>query len=1501
MKKSIRIASFLLSFIIFISLFIPSDSYAQVWSDGTAGSESLSALSSLKEIHVPEYEFLPASQKWMDYVADQKPAEFENIQYSYTDKVVVLNQNVTDKIASAGQLILGKSEQKFNPRKIIEQGGYIPITLLDSAASEKGKSIQPGSIVVDENTATAFKVVAPVTDCPINSYFKGNYSIAQPELHEIISDFTLTDQTIALTRGNISGFAKNVEGSFIKPDALPISPMGNDTNTGFKYISKNPMINFSFKDVALEGHTPSGGMVEVKLSGGLGIDGIDLSAKYSGFGGYKIGMVVKQECYLAVTLKAELNEELWIPLLGIDVNLGIGRITGGLFIIVNLDGSLRLYIEAREYTDNFIGIAGKTAFYVPITFRPAYELRKIKMDGDVSIDAKLSGAIRGGAKMGIEIFGLELVGAGAFIGAGLNTIIEGKNLEITVFGIVEAYVALLGKHFNLINYRPTIVEKKQRNTAGLKITIKEAFIKPGLVGGIMEVQTDDENDADGYAPAPGIEYRVKVVPEGVNPDADSPQIRYYASNTADGSADYDFTNTEGTFYQKDLVCKKTDTVYIEFKKDGGIYECDGVSPWLPFKRITLTQADYFSEFATGQVEPVKTIWWEAPIGTAADQRSQMTYYENGIVGISLDTGGMARTQTDEFGFFNTQNPLKIKSTAKGALGGTYMIIPNLIDIRPNTKFTCTIDINGEALLSVGCYVEPKANLEIIRVIEPVSGTSHKYTEGDTTIHSKQFDEHIWIVNHNGTRTVSSENISFQAYGYSTEDLFTKSYLVYAMNIYEGKMILQYKKNEDGADGLVPEGIPEPIVTAELDENGNQTGTALMSTRYTLEWVWQPHSNPVTITSPDHAVFSQKGGNFTVEAKGKSPLVFSLKDGVPEGVAIDKSSGVMTVPAGLPEGNYVFTVVAKESEPPIAVNPLLIFDEYREDTSPPDEQVFTLIIDNSADAQVPTETSTPSETTGTESETSVMPTTAAPTSTAKPTTVGPTTYAPTTTQKPPTTPQTSTADGTSSSNTTASPATTQVAVPIIANASHGYEFTKLVGGGDLSVPINASGGGIIIFSVYGVSSDYLLPREVSINPYTGILTIEEGISEGTYEFGIKAENAAGYDTQTCKATVVKPIIPTSARRTAPVISDEAHNYQFTKTYGSGDLVIDVNAEGSTPITFSLFASNFRETVPEEVTINPTTGEITVKDSLAIGQYFFTIKAENDIGSDTQFCRLDVVRSIIPRGDSGEYIYVATATQGSAVNPTNIIISPALTGKIPENSVTIRNDHKTDLYSKKQDTVNGADYIRWESVIWLSVEGKVQPIPVLEDVPLNDHHLTPIDTSKVEDYVNEKYKEQLSGYQKGQLPSLGGDSLQEMLENGTGFEINQLDSEFSFLDYGPMLESINSTPGGSFNVELGGGFVTVVTGKYFESLKGNKNGSLNFNQTGAKVTFMGKDINNSNDLDLFNFAYSTAAPHNAEIMAAVESGQKAFTYSFAHHGDLPERLSLKLAQILPKAQR
>ena len=234
----------------------------------------------------------------------------------------------------------------------------------------------------------------------------------------------------------------------------------------------------------------------------------------------------------------------------------------------------------------------------------------------------------------------------------------------------------------------------------------------------------------------------------------------------------------------------------------------------------------------------------------------------------------------------------------------------------------------------------------------------------------------------------------------------------------------------------------------------------MSTRYTLEWVWQPHSNPVTITSPDHAVFSQKGGNFTVEAKGKSPLVFSLKDGVPEGVAIDKSSGVMTVPAGLPEGNYVFTVVAKESEPPIAVNPLLIFDEYREDTSPPDEQVFTLIIDNT-DAQVPTETSTPSETPELNRRLRLClqlqhrhPQRNLPLSGQQ--------HAPNH-EKPPTTPQTSTADGTSHQTPP------RVLRPLKWLSQYErlsrYEFTRWLEG-DLSVRINASGGGILISRCMG---------------------------------------------------------------------------------------------------------------------------------------------------------------------------------------------------------------------------------------------------------------------------------------------------------------------------------------------------------------------------------------------------------------------------------------------------
>ena len=39
-----------------------------------------------------------------------------------------------------------------------------------------------------------------------------------------------------------------------------------------------------------------------------------------------------------------------------------------------------------------------------------------------------------------------------------------------------------------------------------------------------------------------------------------------------------------------------------------------------------------------------------------------------------------------------------------------------------------------------------------------------------------------------------------------------------------------------------------------------------------------------------------------------------------------------------------------------------------------------------------------------------------------------------------------------------------------------------------------------------------------------------------------------------------------------------------------------------------------------------------------------------------------------------------------------------------------------------------------------------------------------------------------------------------------------------------------------------------------------------------------------MDLFNFSYQKAS-HEAEMLSAVGAGQQSFTYSFAHHGELP----------------
>ncbi|NCC77017.1 MAG: hypothetical protein EOM08_11360, partial [Clostridia bacterium] len=157
-------------------------------------------------------DFLAPSAQWLEFVADETPATFDadKIHYELADSVIQVDSQVTSQLATAGQLLSGAAAPQLRPDKIIAEGGYIAQDVLQQAAQARGQSVDNGSVFVDTTAGTAFKVVSPTT---FTGAFAANetlgdlvkplqntYSVARPQLSEVVKTFELEEDTIRLTR-----------------------------------------------------------------------------------------------------------------------------------------------------------------------------------------------------------------------------------------------------------------------------------------------------------------------------------------------------------------------------------------------------------------------------------------------------------------------------------------------------------------------------------------------------------------------------------------------------------------------------------------------------------------------------------------------------------------------------------------------------------------------------------------------------------------------------------------------------------------------------------------------------------------------------------------------------------------------------------------------------------------------------------------------------------------------------------------------------------------------------------------------------------------------------------------------------------------------------------------------------------------------------------------------------------------------------------------------------
>ncbi|MEL7607991.1 MAG: hypothetical protein AAGU74_00635 [Bacillota bacterium] len=1353
----------------------------------TAGIQNLPAVPGF------DFEFLPSNGKWETLAAGDAPATFKEVSYELADGVVMLEgSTISDKIASAGQLIAGSAIQEKRPERTIRDGGYIKQDILDSALAQEGRKAEPGTIVVDLQAGTSFKIGSSAAfangygDANLDTQAKAlenTYMIEQPQVNEVFKDFSLggTDgETVSLTRGNITGFAPGVEDCVV-PDTA-IKPMAfGDALKDFKYLKdeKNRLITLQFTDTELVATGSGGKKLTIRLSGGLGISNINVDARYSAFKGYHLIMDVAEEFYLVAEVQGTIQEEIRIPLYGIDIPFGIGSVSGGLFLIVGIDGNIRIEADAREYTSARMGVRGKTFFGAPVSVKGVFE-KEFKKDGDVDIAGEINGYVKLGPKLDISICGLDLIGAGAFAGVGLRVTADASMLDIDLHAILQVYITIIGKTVNLIHWTPSLLHKRQMDTGGYKVNIEEAFIKIGRVGGYIEDTTQGVDKV--RAPA-GIDYRILVYPKGVDPqNATESDLRIYPQEGWLQLSD------EGEFFyeEPETLLKGGEQVAIEFIVNGDAFKSDPVPALFPFDKVAISEADYFNDSVTGSVAPRKVIDYSkqqvAKPGDPADppeEQYELKYYSGSLLhlqGLSgymftiasktplehgvympLALGGMAAVKTDEYGNFDSRNPLMLPDGEYDPVfNGVLQIRPGAV-VEGGGKFDYSKNKNISAVKasfdvlehtsSHTILINPTHPLTVARTLSFVEDSYKTYNEGERIVSQMQFDETMTIVNGGGTRAVTQEEVTaFLEEGWTTQDV---------IGFKGGKFL---GDNDDAQIISHTVSGDHFTVTPVLDDNGSPTSSVMVSNRVIVEWVWQEHPLPTKITSDSHAAVST-GGSFQAECNGIRPLRWSLQ-GAPEGITIDPATGNITVAAGVKAQDYSFTV-RLEQDP-----------EYFQT-----ERLKALPMSNE-------------------------------------------TY------------------------------------------SFGFNKTSLQ---------------LILDFVMKNADNPGMNGEPPIN-YIG-------------------HDPAPPDEQLFTLTVTQA-------RTAPVIAEEEHGYVFTKLINGGDLTVPIHAAGSAPIVWSLEQKSERYFIPEEVVIDPVTGVLTVKEGIEAGDYSFVIRAENDVGFDTQECALSVVSFVrpprlpglsAPSGGFGQIMYLAASSGVTAQQP----IQP------PANSTTIRVDHIKDRYTYDRNHINGAEFIRWNSVFKLNIEGSPEEIVFAPEaqkcdsyhiyIDMSDPSLQTIvtdmgkriqDIKNAREYLGEYLQQQTDQYvtnpwKEGaaQLPG-----LQTQIAPFDFAGVSVL-AESTLLNYGATVDAIASKKGGAHSVELGGANGTSVTGKFFGALQQNPAASIAFLQEEAVITFKGSDVKNATEDAMFDFGFVAGAEHGEQMKAAVPDGQSVFVYSFLGHGELP----------------
>lgn len=719
-----------------------------------------------------------------------EPATLKGVTYTLADNVVTVNSDTTKNIKSVQQVLNQNSTTTESIGRVISQGGLVKADQLKNTAGIS--ALKPGTVFVDLENDLAFKV--PTIPGELGDQFQGYVPVVRPTMQESIKSFDIPQQKVQLKNANVTHFVKDANGNSLdkylkKPGQTHVMSQNANMEPLKPTHLENIIAEFNFPEegVGLKGTLPSGGEVLVNVKGYLALGDMALDGYYHKWD-YAFYFSVAEELQLQATLAAQLKEEVRIPILGVDVAFDskIGSIAGGLFLVVGVDGKFTLQIESRQWMKlNKVGLKGKNAYYVPYTIKPFREFGPYGFDLDSHFNGAINGYVKAGALLELSLLGLDIVGAGVFAGMGASTAISGDYVEADLYGIVQAYIKFLGKHKNIINWTPTILQKKQANNAGYIVTFKEACAYRDEVWGNLQFDS-------------GV--------KGNLPEKDKDVTLIVKNALGNEKSYYKKTDDKGDFHFTGVNLQKDDkiTLYLKEKYSTNYVRSAPINPTFPFNKVFVTEVDFFNDYVSGYLPSVIVKNW------SNEENQEITFDQS-------------KSQNSSIKLKISQNEYPVILDSQG-----YFKL-DLTNVTPQN--TASVELTFDDWVINSSKVVPTVDFKAELVRTPIS--YEKTIENTKPVDITKLLETVVITNMRGTKVYDGD-AALTVKGYTQDAIGC-----YLINPDTGLPILQ-------AFGLPEQTQPVKLypLQGDVDES---FGASNFTNTVVKKWYWEAKPTKVTAT------------------------------------------------------------------------------------------------------------------------------------------------------------------------------------------------------------------------------------------------------------------------------------------------------------------------------------------------------------------------------------------------------------------------------------------------------------------------------------------------------------------------------------------------------------------------------------------------------------------------------------------------------------------------------